>query len=203
MAAATGIARAVRRGERGERVFLRAPAVADRRALLRVRRESEGFLRPWEPSPPRGTAWAGPRWFAGLLAKARRADADAVLVCRADDGAPMGVFGLSAIVRGAFHSGYLSYWIGERFAGKGYMAEAGELYLRRAFRTLGLHRVEANLRPENEASRALARRLGLRLEGYSPRYLKIAGRWCDHERWALLAEEWRGSWERPTREVRS
>jgi len=200
MAAVPGSAHAV---ERGERVFLRAPAAADRRVLLRVRRESERFLRPWEPVPPRGTAWAGPRWFASLLAKARSDDADAALVCRAEDGEPMGVIALSAIVRGAFHSGYLSYWIGERFARNGYMAEAGGLYLRRVFRALDLHRVEANLRPENEPSRALARRLGFRLEGSSPRYLKIAGRSCDHERWALLAEEWRGSWKRPPEGRRS
>ena len=62
--------------------------------------------------------------------------------------------------------------------------------LRTAFRTLRLHRVEANIQPGNRASIALVERAGFRREGYSRRYLKIAGRWRDHERWALLAEEW-------------
>jgi ribosomal-protein-alanine N-acetyltransferase len=61
-----------------------------------------------------------------------------------------------------------------------------------AFRHLRLHRVEANIQPDNRASRALVRRAGFRREGRSRRYLKIGGRWRDHERWALLAQEWRG-----------
>ncbi|HEY8105130.1 MAG TPA: hypothetical protein VIE46_03425, partial [Gemmatimonadales bacterium] len=65
--------------------------------------------------------------------------------------------------------------------------------LRVAFRRLRLHRVEANILPQNDASLALVRRAGFRREGRSPRYLKIAGRWRDHERWALLADEWRPS----------
>jgi ribosomal-protein-alanine N-acetyltransferase len=60
-----------------------------------------------------------------------------------------------------------------------------------AFRELGLHRLEANIQPTNEPSRALVKRLGFRQEGYSPRYLKIDGEWRDHERWAVLADEWR------------
>jgi [ribosomal protein S5]-alanine N-acetyltransferase len=59
----------------------------------------------------------------------------------------------------------------------------------KAFGTLRLHRLEANIQPDNDASRRLVRRLGFRLEGYSPRYLKIGGKWRDHERWALTAEE--------------
>jgi ribosomal-protein-alanine N-acetyltransferase len=77
--------------------------------------------------------------------------------------------------------------------GYGYMEEGLRLVLRHAFRDLGLHRVEAAIQPANERSIALVRRCGFRLEGFSPRYLKIGGRWRDHQRWALLAEEWRKS----------
>src|SRR5919107_1960227 len=70
------------------------------------------------------------------------------------------------------------------------VSETVGLVVTHAFRELGLHRVEANIQPGNEPSRALVKRLGFRQEGYSPRYLKIDGDWRDHERWAVLAEEW-------------
>jgi ribosomal-protein-alanine N-acetyltransferase len=59
--------------------------------------------------------------------------------------------------------------------------------VRHAFRRLRLHRLEANIQPGNAPSVALAKACGFTREGYSPRYLKIAGRWRDHERWAIVA----------------
>ncbi len=104
----------------------------------------------------------------------------------------VGVINVNEIVRGTFQSGYLGYYAFLPHAGRGYMDEGLRLVLRRAFGELHLHRVEANIQPDNRPSLALVRRLGFRREGLSPRYLKIAGRWRDHERWALLAEEWKG-----------
>jgi ribosomal-protein-alanine N-acetyltransferase len=68
------------------------------------------------------------------------------------------------------------------------MRDGLQAVARHAFRTLKLHRVEANIQPANAPSIALARACGFACEGYSPRYLKIGGRWRDHERWALLAD---------------
>ena len=120
-----------------------------------------------------------------------RADFEALLLCRASDGAILGFFNLSQIVRRGFQSAYLGYAVGKPYAGQGYMRDGLELVLRHAFTTMRLHRVEANIQPTNTSSLALARGAGFRREGFSPRYLKISGRWRDHERWAILAEEWR------------
>ena len=92
---------------------------------------------------------------------------------------------------GLFRSAYLGYQIGAPYARQGYMAAALRLALRHGFGALRLHRLEANVRPENVASLALVRRLGFTREGYSRRYLKIGGRWRDHERWPMLREDWR------------
>ena len=73
------------------------------------------------------------------------------------------------------------------------MTEAIHLILKYAFIQLKLHRLEANVQPDNVASVALIKRAGFIREGYSRRYLKICGRWRDHERWAILAEDWKAS----------
>jgi ribosomal-protein-alanine N-acetyltransferase len=102
-----------------------------------------------------------------------------------------GVINVNEIVRGVFNSGYLGYYAFVPHAGRGYMRAGLEHVLRVAFRKYGLHRVEANIQPGNARSIALVKSLGFRWEGYSPRYLKLGGRWRDHERWALTIEEWR------------
>jgi [ribosomal protein S5]-alanine N-acetyltransferase len=98
---------------------------------------------------------------------------------------------MNEIVRGAFHSTYLGYYGHAAYAGSGYMTEGLELVLSHGFRKLRLHRMEANIVPENVRSAQLVKRLGFRLEGRSIRYLKVAGRWRDHDRWALTVEDWR------------
>jgi len=114
-----------------------------------------------------------------------------LLACRSEDDAPVGVFNLSEIVRGAFWSAYLGYYALAPYAGQGYMSEALGLVLRVAFFALHLHRIEANVQPGNRGSIALLHGAGFTREGFSRRYVKIAGRWRDHERWALLVEDWR------------
>jgi ribosomal-protein-alanine N-acetyltransferase len=170
---------------RSARVFLRAPVRDDRDEFIALMRASRAFHNPWATAP------TDDERFAAYLADARRADFEALLLCRRSDGAIMGFFNLSQIVRRGFQSAYLGYAVGKPFAGQGYMRDGLELVLRHAFATLRLHRIEANIQPANATSLALASGAGFRREGFSPRYLKIGGRWRDHERWAILAEEWR------------
>jgi [ribosomal protein S5]-alanine N-acetyltransferase len=169
----------------GGRVYLRAPERSDRAEFLSLMRASRAFHRPWATAPTDDEA------FDAYLVDSRRPDFHAMLVCRRDDRAILGFFNLSHITRGSLQSAYLGYAVGSTFAHQGYMREGIELVLRGAFITLRLHRIEANIQPGNQASIALARGAGFSREGFSPRYLKIGGRWRDHERWAILADDWR------------
>ena len=169
----------------GERVLLRRPTVYDLEEFITLNRASTR-LHQSLVSPPT-TA----EEFHGFLKRCGGDDCECFLICRTEDGAVVGTINLSQIFRGGFQSAYLGYYVGERYARQGYMTEALQLMLRYVFLELKLHRVEANIQPENVASIALVRRAGFVLEGYSRSYLKICGRWRDHERWALIAEDWR------------
>lgn len=170
---------------RGLRVYLRTPAARDRDEVLAMNRLSVRLYRG--VATPMVDAHA----YASYLARCRTPDFVGLLVCRVDDGAIVGVANLSQIVRGGFRSAYLGYQVFAPFASQKYMTAAMPLVLRVVFRVLRLHRVEANIQPDNAASLALVRRAGFQKEGYSPRYLKIGGRWRDHERWAMTAERYR------------
>jgi [ribosomal protein S5]-alanine N-acetyltransferase len=172
------------------RVYLRTPQRPDRAEFVSLMRASRAFHRPWATAPTDDEA------FDAYLVDSRRPDFEAMLVCRREDRAILGFFNLSHITRGSLQSAYLGYAVGSTFARHGYMREGIELVLREAFMTLRLHRVEANIQPGNHASISLARGAGFAREGFSPRYLKIGGRWRDHERWAILAEDWRTHAER-------
>jgi len=169
----------------GERVYIRAPTRSDADEFTALMRASREFHSPWATAP------TDDERFAAYLADARRPDFAAMLLCRAEDGAIVGFFNLSQIVRRRLQSAYLGYAAGRPFAGHGYMREGLELVLHHSFTTLELHRIEANIQPGNANSLALARGAGFRREGFSPRYLKIGGHWRDHERWAILVEDWR------------
>ena len=164
-------------------VRLREVDYRDREEFLALVRNSRSLHHPWAYPPERGDQ------FDELVARARREDVVTLLACRSSDDAIVGVFTISQIVRGAFQSAYLGYYGHADHSGQGYMRAALELVLDHAFGALALHRIEANIQPGNVPSVALARGAGFRLEGFSPRYLLIGGRWRDHERYALTAEE--------------
>ena len=168
----------------GNTVILRSPSIRDQQHFVSLVRLSAGFLSKWVSPAVRSDQ------FLAYLRRCRRSDYAGLVACRRSDGTLLGSINFSQIVRGVFQSAYLNYWVGAPFSRKGYMTEALSLALRYAFRSLKLHRVEASIQPENTASLRLVRRLGFSREGYSRRYLMIHRRWRDHERWALLAEEW-------------
>jgi ribosomal-protein-alanine N-acetyltransferase len=109
------------------------------------------------------------------------------VVLEPDTGAVAGYIEITNIVRGPFQSAYLGYYMFEGYQRRGYMKWALGVIVKRAWKELKLHRLEANIQPDNAASIALVASLGFSREGYSPAYLKIGGRWRDHERWAILA----------------
>lgn len=178
---------------RGTLVYLRRPVQRDASEFLTAVEWSKRLHRLWVEPPSTPSRFASyVRRFSGPRSRdSRHATHVGVVVCRREDNAPVGVFNFSEIVRGAFQSAYLGYYGFAAHAGQGYMSEGLALVLRVGFGTLRLHRIEVNVQPVNTRSISLVRRGGFTREGYSRRYVKIAGRWRDHERWALLAEDWR------------
>ena len=132
-----------------------------------------------------------PREYRGYLQRTRRDNQESFFVIDAQSGALGGVININDIVRYAELSGRLGYYAFVPHAGKGLMREGLRLVIERAFRELGLHRLEANIQPGNRRSIALVEGLAFRFEGNARGFLKIGTRWRDHERWALLKEDWR------------
>lgn len=173
----------------GSRVYLRPPRRGDAAdfvaAALRSRRAHGG----WTSAPAtRERFVAFVDRFAAVTVLPTHAS---FLMLTRDDDAIAGVFNFSEIVRGAFRSTYLGYYGFSPYIGHGLMREGMALALDVAFRRLRLHRVEVNIQPANVRSVALAESTGFTQEGFSRRYVKIGGRWRDHLRFAMLAEDWR------------
>ena len=166
-------------------VLIRRPRASDETQYLAAVRRSRKLHRPWV-SPV-----ASPRAFRAKLGS-RPSHASFFIFLR-ESKALTGVVDVTEIVRGCFQSAYLGYFAFEPHANRGFMREGLAQVIGHAFGEMGLHRLEANIQPGNEASLALVKALGFRREGFSPRYLKVNRRWKDHERWAILSEDWRKS----------
>lgn len=163
------------------RIYLRPPAMEDQREFLARVRESRGLHHPWI------RAAATPQQFRDYVRRMQEPVHCALFVCVKESGAIVGVFNITNVVRGVFCSAYLGYYAFAGFERQGLMREGLRAVVRHAFARMKLHRLEANIQPGNAASIALVKSCGFAREGYSPRYLKIGGRWRDHERWAILA----------------
>ena len=161
------------------RVYVRPVAQADADEFLALMRASRQLHEPWI-SPP-----LTQRAFATYLKRTSRDDHEGLLVCRRNAPEIVGVINLNGIARGSFLNASLGYYVGRPYAGQGYMTEGLHAAVRFAFETLGLHRLEANIQPNNAPSINLVQRCGFQNEGFSPQFLYIAGAWRAHERWAI------------------
>jgi ribosomal-protein-alanine N-acetyltransferase len=155
---------------------------ADAADLIAANRDNQQYHAPWV------TTFTDQTGFDQWLARTLNGPNMALIARETASNRVAGVINLSAITGGAFQSAYLGYYGMREFGRLGLMTAALRAAVKFAFEELGLHRLEANIQPENIASIALVRRLGFGKEGYSPRYLRIDGIWRDHERWALLAD---------------
>jgi ribosomal-protein-alanine N-acetyltransferase len=176
---------------KGDGIYLRYPRYADFVAWADLRRDSRGFLTPWEPTwPPdeltRGAFRRRLRRYAGEI---KTDAAYPFFVFREDSDALVGGCTLSNVRRGVCQSASVGYWIGADYARQGYMTAAVRALIPFVFETLALHRLEAACIPENEPSRRLLVRLGFREEGRARLYLQINGAWRDHILFSLLEDD--------------
>lgn len=163
-----------------ERVLIRPPQSSDRAEFIGQMRASEHLHRPWIFPPTNHAA------FDEYLRRIGTDDHFGFLICERASGRIAGVININNVVRSAFLSASLGYYAVAALAGRGYMQDGLRLVVEHAFRSLRLHRLEANIQPANERSKALVRVSGFRLEGLSPDFLFIDGAWRDHERWAIV-----------------
>lgn len=166
------------------RILLESPSIRAEDEFITMVEQSAALHHPWV-FPPRT-----PVAFHDYLERIQSGRTISFWIRRMEDRALVGVVNLNEPVMGLFRSVYLGFYANILCAGQGLMREGLTAVLDRAFGELGFHRVEANVQPANQNSKSLIERMGFRLEGFSPRYLHINGDWRDHERFALLAEEW-------------
>lgn len=173
----------------GQGVRLRSPLWRDYGAWAQLRRVSRDFLQPWEPTWPEDDLERA-AFRRRLAAYGREIDAGSAFpffIFRTADDALVGGVTLSNLRRGVAQMATIGYWIGEPYAGMGYMTAALKPLIEFAFGTLGLHRIEAACVPENDASHRLLVRSGFREEGLAQAYLKINGAWRDHILFGMVA----------------
>jgi len=169
----------------------------DRPAWERVRRANSGWLSPWEATLPPGSQ-VGPTTYAGLVRSLTRQAREGrmlpwLIFYDTSEGRTRpdlaGQLTVSGIVGGSASWGQIGYWVDERLAGRGIVPTAVAMAVDYCFEVMHLHRIEIAIRPENEKSLRVVRKLGFREEGLRPRYLHIDGSWRDHLVFAVNPEE--------------
>jgi ribosomal-protein-alanine N-acetyltransferase len=173
---------------------MRPLAAGDFRAWSEVRVHNEEWLTMWEPR--RNPSLPDPTVErSAFSARCAQRDRDRAIGIAYQFGLfigdqIVGEVNLNNVIRGAMQSGTIGYWVDQRHAGHGYVAEGVSALIRYAFEALGLHRIEICIVPRNTNSRRVMEKLAIRDEGTAQRYLEINGEWEDHTRYAMTIEEW-------------
>ena len=169
-------------------VTIRSIHIRDARALEKELAGNRSWLRQWEATSPHGPASFDTRaGIRSLLAGARAGTA--VPFAIEVDGEFAGQLNVSSIAYGSLSSATTGYWVAQRFAGQNVTPTAVAMATDHCFFTLGLHRMEICIRPENAPSLRVVEKLGFRYEGLKRRYIHINGDWRDHFCFGLTVEE--------------
>lgn len=166
------------------RVYMRPPVDKDWSVLLELHQRSAQYHHPWADLAQ------DEQGCKRYIHRCQTEPLEGLLIWHAVDHRLVGVANLSQIFYGRFQNAYLGYYGSVDYAHQGLMTEGVALVVNHGFTTLKLHRIEANIQPDNLASINLVKRLGFTNEGFSRQYLKINGKWRDHQRWALTVEHW-------------
>ncbi|KTD71210.1 GNAT family N-acetyltransferase [Legionella tucsonensis] len=164
-------------------ITIRELVFADKEEFLKNMLSSQSLHHPWVEPPTTSQV------FDEYWQRFQQPNQKSYLVCGELENI-VGVFNVSEIVRGAFQNAFLGFYGISDYTSKGYMSAGLKLVQKKVFEELGLHRLEANIQPENTRSIQLVKNNGFRYEGFSPRYLKINGEWRGHEHWATTVEDY-------------
>ncbi len=181
----------VLRGETpgGEQLVLNALRRRDRAEWVEVRSRNRSWLGPWDAtSPEREPTYVSFQTLVRHYRTEAKAGRMLPFTIRLD-GRIVGQMVLFGISYGSLLSVAAGYWVDESVAGGGIAPTALALAGDHALGTMGLHRIEVNIRPENTNSLAVVRKLGFRDEGVRAAYLHIDGAWRDHRTFALTTED--------------
>jgi [ribosomal protein S5]-alanine N-acetyltransferase len=176
----------------GAPVELRPVRMSDARTWREIRVRNASWLRPWEPTNPETPLYRSSLGPYVAMVRAMRREArlgQAVPWVVTYGGVFVGQLTVGSITWGSARSGQVGYWIDEEYAGRGIIPTTLAMAVDHCFGVIGLHRLEASIRPENHASRRVVEKLGFREEGIRVRQLHINGSWRDHVCYALTAEE--------------
>ena len=163
-----------------QRIYVRRVTIKDEVEFVGLMKQSISMHHPWI-TPPHNSSL-----FRAYINRIKKDDHEGFAICQKHDDAIVGIININNIIRGSFQSATLGYYVGKPYAGNGLMREGLLAVLKLAFETFGLHRLEANIQPDNHSSIGLVKSCGFVKEGLSSGFLFIDGSWKDHERWCSI-----------------